>query len=817
MAILDMSRWWTSSSGYIPLRQNSLTDTRSEGLLSAMAEHSTKVAADHDLESGSPTPVSAFKYIATGKRRRPLMLTALAGVLCFSTTALAAFYTYNRVMPDLPVDVEGDTKWESIDLPDEVPPQATQSGAVVIANDPTHVLVPVTDLPAPPPLLLPLDTRPPLDVLVHYYETGELLNAVDSDTHPSPRVDLVYMWVNASDPFFGPARAAKVKEEAIPNLKGTERHYRDNGELRGAVRSGALALGNRVNQIHLVSAAFSTDDAPSDVIPTPPEGATGFRIGQVPEWLDWQNKGNLQWHFQPEIFRLPRDTNGAVPPSILDINEEEWRALSLPTFNSFQIENRLAFIQGLGEQLVVSNDDMFMLRHMATTDYHHPILGMITRLDPGTTVKPVIASNLLSHSGEWGGLQHANFLISQRFPSRTRQYMHHLPKSLTRSLMHEAQVMFAKQLTLASTRTFRESRRGVGDIEMAWLVTHLQIERWREGLLWTWAVARVGGLDGKWGADARAEMRAALGFDEDWSSATSTTVSGQVTIDHIIRSTLKDAPKLTQKGGWEEPKATTYLWSSFDGHLPVNPPSSPEEIEEIEKAAKGRKGKLAQFAQKLLGPPTQCNFDISECLPDEFFSSDTEYDATEIFKTIAFAKPQCGDCLIGALVNKSGKRGLSAFLPSKDVNFRPPAREAQMWDRPEPMLPLVDKWEDADFSLANNVRLGQDIWKGVEPSADDEVNLRNWSVKLLSRYSYVYSTTPARFAMVHSVLQLHKALKEVDNTPELALLCVNDDQPDVARNSEKGVFQAWMKKTLGGASRYVRWENNEAWNEPSKE
>ena len=192
---------------------------------------------------------------------------------------------------------------------------------------------------------------------------------------------------------------------------------------------------------------------------------------------------------------------------------------------------------------------------MTSSDFHHPLLGSVLRLDPTPSilVKPQLSPNLFSTAGEWGGLQHASLLLSNRFPKQSRMYLHHMPKSLSRSLVHEASIMFAGELTTASTRGFRESKRGLADIEMAWLVTHLRIERWREALLWAWVVGRVGGASGLWGLEARKEIRSILGLDEGIEGSEAVMIKGN-------RTTLDDSRKFTIETGWEAAKASEYLF-----------------------------------------------------------------------------------------------------------------------------------------------------------------------------------------------------------------------------------------------------------------
>lgn len=110
-----------------------------------------------------------------------------------------------------------------------------------------------------------------------------------------------------------------------------------------------------------------------------------------------------------------------------------------------------------------------------------------------------------------------------------------------------------------------------------------------------------------------------------------------------------------------------------------------------------------------------------------------------MFTHLAFERPECGDCLITALVKASGERGLAAFLPEEDQVFQPEQEEEKgTWRSSEPILPLTSSWKDGNFSLKANVKAGQDIWDGFEAREDGGVNLRAWCIKLLSRYNYIY-------------------------------------------------------------------------------
>ncbi|RSH92244.1 hypothetical protein EHS25_008659 [Saitozyma podzolica] len=661
-------------------------------------------------------------------------------------------------------------------------------GVMPFKGDTTHVLVPITPIPPSLDLLRPITTRPPHRVLSTYYLDG----TYHSEGSPAPQsqLDIVYLWVNSTSRFFQDALVAKAAEEHVVGARGRARRWRDNGELRPAIRSAVQHLGNALRKVHLLTGDYEFPlDEFRDRLPYEDEmeegvEVLGWRAGQIPTWLDWDRvananavgagasaNGKVAWHPHSEVFRLPKD-HGVLDGRLRDgtgQEEEKWREEAIPSFDSFEIESRVGWISGLSENFVLSNDDMFILSSLSASDFHHPLLGTVVRFEPSPQllVKPVFTPDLLSTPGEWGGLQHASLLLSKRFPSRPRMYMHHMPKALTRSLVQEASVMFAEDLTKAATRAFRESRRGEGDVEIAWLVTHLGVERWREALLWSWAVAKVGGEAGEWGDGAREEVRGVLKIKAGGEGE----VEDEVMVVKGKRSTLGNVAAITKRAGWGMPRKSTYTFSSMDGHLPPRP-----DIDIIS---------------------TSCSISLSKCFAPDFLSSSTPYPAQEIFRNIAFVHPECGDCLIDALVTASGTRGLSAFLPSETDVYYPEQRDPAEWERSEPMLPLTSTWEGVDFSLNRVVRPGQDTWDGIQPAEDGAVRLREWCIKLLSRYAYTFAITPSHFAMVRTYRQLENTLASFDRREDLAMVCINDDQPDYAGEENRRVYREWTERRWG--------------------
>ena len=92
--------------------------------------------------------------------------------------------------------------------------------------------------------------------------------------------------------------------------------------------------------------------------------------------------------------------------------------------------------------------------------------------------------------------------------------------------------------------------------------------------------------------------------------------------------------------------------------------------------------------------------------------------------------------VIQALVIASDKKGLSAFLPASGTRFKPSHPQISTTQPSPPHLPLSRTWQAADFSLDSVILPASDLSDGG-PSVDGSVDLRLWSMKLLSRYSYV--------------------------------------------------------------------------------
>mgnify|MGYP000869357456 CR=1 FL=1 len=135
------------------------------------------------------------------------------------------------------------------------------------------------------------------------------------------KVDAVYLWVDGEDATFHRLRNAAVRSGA--NEKSfARRHFRDSGELRHSLRS-LESHAPWVDKVHIV------------------------HQDGLPSCLDLSNP-RIRTIRHEEIF---------PDPSVL------------PTFNSCAIESNLHRIPDLSQWFLYFNDDLFLGRDLALTDY----------------------------------------------------------------------------------------------------------------------------------------------------------------------------------------------------------------------------------------------------------------------------------------------------------------------------------------------------------------------------------------------------------------------------------------------------------------
>ena len=225
---------------------------------------------------------------------------------------------------------------------------------------------------------------------------------------PCPRepIDVVYTWVNGSDPEFQRQLEETLVLLGRPPVRGAvdASRFADNDELRYSLRS-LQQNAPWVRHVYLVT------------------------NGQVPSWLDLDN---------------PRIT--------LVTHEEIFPNKShLPTFSSPAIETHLHRIPGISEHFLYLNDDFFIGRPVSLEDFISPDGAYSTYLwkNRGGAFNKTDA-----HSRS---LAHVDRLFMERYgpDERPRRAAAHVPLLLKRSIMAELQATFPAEYERTSAAHVR--------------------------------------------------------------------------------------------------------------------------------------------------------------------------------------------------------------------------------------------------------------------------------------------------------------------------------------------------------------------------
>ncbi len=213
-------------------------------------------------------------------------------------------------------------------------------------------------------------------------------------------VDVVYTWVDDTDPEWNAARAHREGSGARREAAGQAR-FRSRDELRYSMRSLHL-FAPWVRTIHLVTA------------------------GQRPEWL-------------------------ADHPSVRLVDHRDiLPADALPTFNSQAIETALHRIEGLSEHFVYLNDDVLLGRPVRKETF----------FAPGGSFAAFVAGTVVGLEGQADKpFQHAALnnrrLLEEALGVTTTRLMAHTPHPHRVSVLREIEARFGEALERTALAPFR--------------------------------------------------------------------------------------------------------------------------------------------------------------------------------------------------------------------------------------------------------------------------------------------------------------------------------------------------------------------------
>lgn len=77
--------------------------------------------------------------------------------------------------------------------------------------------------------------------------------------------------------------------------------------------------------------------------------------------------------------------------------------------------------------------------------------------------------------------------------------MTHVAKALSVPFLRELHAIWSDELAITAAHPFRSYVQADPDIHIAYFQSHYVVERWREILLWSFVVGRIGAEDDSWG------------------------------------------------------------------------------------------------------------------------------------------------------------------------------------------------------------------------------------------------------------------------------------------------------------------------------
>jgi Stealth protein CR2, conserved region 2/Stealth protein CR3, conserved region 3/Stealth protein CR4, conserved region 4/Stealth protein CR1, conserved region 1 len=217
-------------------------------------------------------------------------------------------------------------------------------------------------------------------------------------------IDMVFSWVDGSDPEFRARRAAQMSAVAVGEGDEAEARIRQIDELKYALRSVNM-FAPWVRRIFI-----ATDSVP-------------------PPWLAEH----------PKI-------------TIISAAEHFSDAASLPTYNSHAVESQLHNIPGLSEHFLYSNDDMFFGRPVKASMFFSP--GGVTRFIEAKT-RIGLGANDPARSGFENAARVNRQLLLERFGQVITRHLEHTAVPLRKSVLIEMEREFPDEFARTQASAFR--------------------------------------------------------------------------------------------------------------------------------------------------------------------------------------------------------------------------------------------------------------------------------------------------------------------------------------------------------------------------
>lgn len=219
-------------------------------------------------------------------------------------------------------------------------------------------------------------------------------------------IDMVFSWVDGSDPEFRARRAAQLSQHMVGEGDEAEARIRQIDELKYALRSVNM-FAPWVRRIFI-----ATDSI-------------------LPAWLAEHPK-----------ITIVRATEHFSNPT------------SLPTYNSHAVESQLHHIPELAEHFLYSNDDMFFGRALKASMFFSP--GGVTRFIEAKT-RIGLGANDPRRSGFENAARVNRQVLFERFGQVITRHLEHTAVPLRKSVLQQLESEFPEEFARTQASAFRSS------------------------------------------------------------------------------------------------------------------------------------------------------------------------------------------------------------------------------------------------------------------------------------------------------------------------------------------------------------------------
>ena len=234
-------------------------------------------------------------------------------------------------------------------------------------------------------------------------------------------------------------------------------------------------------------------------------------------------------------------------------------------------------------------------------------------------------------------LEWADELLSRRFGHRNRPYHSHESKTLSTPLLREMAAMYTDALAVsARVRVRADAASRVLNLHSLFLYVHFVVERHREALLWSWAVARM---------TQHAESNAGEWLDTAWLEVGGEPGSETIDVKAKKRDTI-ELPTLEKRLGRSDGEHAFgfFDFSSEDGFA-----YGSLGTRGLGRWPDMRKAELPLKPGFNGHPHFKCQIVRKRCFPTRRDLAEG-YTSADFFRHIAFTNFQCGDCSAYAIV-----------------------------------------------------------------------------------------------------------------------------------------------------------------------